>query len=87
MNSLKIGLTILGSALAGYTTAYLTAPRSGKKTRKLIKNEFDATKQALEEAAHVKLNEAKSLLNQTIETQAESGKQVIDNVKENIKVA
>ncbi len=60
--------TILSFAIGtgvGLATGLLTAPRSGKKTREQISNEIDRQKNALEESATNKLNEAKELLNIT----------------------
>lgn len=76
--------TILSFAIGtgvGLATGILTAPRSGKKTREKIGDEFDKQKQALEEAATSKLNEAKDLLNSTLEKQLDKGKNSIEKVK------
>ncbi len=71
-------------AAAGLLAGYLTAPNSGKKTRKKIVNELDKSKNALEEAASQKLNEAKDLLSETVNSQLRKGKVVVDKTKDAI---
>ena len=68
-------------AAVGVAAGILTAPRSGKRTRVMIGGEIDRTKSALEEAAASKLNEAKEILNNTIDAQISKGKESIDKVK------
>ncbi len=79
-------LIFITGALAGLATGLLTAPSSGKKTRKQISQEFDSTRNSLEEAANLKLEEAKSLLNKTVERQAEVGKNAIDKAKKAVSL-
>jgi gas vesicle protein len=80
-------LTFAVGAGAGLLAGLLTAPRSGKESRKMISDEIDNTKTALEDAANQKLEEAKSYLNNTIETQMDNGKKAIENIKEKVTVS
>lgn len=83
MNSIaKLMITFVSGAAAGLAAGYLTAPKSGEKTRKDIAKEYDATKKALEQAATSKLEEAKEILNETVEKQADNGKSFISRVKD-----
>lgn len=77
----KAILSFTIGAAVGVAAGMLTAPRSGKRTRVILGSEFDRTKTALEEAATSKLNEAKEILNSTIDTQLAKGKEGIEKVK------
>ncbi|MGB3468209.1 MAG: YtxH domain-containing protein [Cyclobacteriaceae bacterium] len=77
----KAILSFTIGAAVGVAAGILTAPRSGKRTRVILGSEIDRTKTALEEAANIKLNEAKELLNSTLETQLAKGKESINKVK------
>lgn len=85
MKNLKYIFSIAIAASAGLAIGYLTAPRSGKRTRAKLMDEFDDAKHALEDAANKKLNEAKKALSQTIEAQQSNGKEAISKLKEVIK--
>ncbi len=63
-------------ALAGWTVGYLTAPRSGKRTRKQLADEALEIKDALEEAANTKLEEAKTMLNKAMSKPTEKDEKV-----------
>lgn len=80
-NIVKTSLTFLVGAGVGVAAGLLTAPRSGKKTREKISNDFDEKRSELESMANKKLDEAKNLLNQAVEKQAENGKKVLEKVK------
>ncbi|GAB4242465.1 MAG: hypothetical protein Tsb0034_19920 [Ekhidna sp.] len=82
MSTYKSILTFMLGAGVGVATGILTAPRSGKKTREKISNDFEEKKNELEEMANKKLEEAKGFLNQTVERQTENGKKFLDKVKE-----
>lgn len=84
---LKTLFTFLAGAIIGSITALLTAPRSGKDTRKKIADDFNAQKEKLEEAATKKLEEAKEILNKGIENSQEASKKQIDKVAETLKVS
>jgi len=81
MNVLKTALLVVAGVGAGLATGLLTAPKSGKETRNDLADEMDATKKALEEAATQKLEEAKKILNDTVQTQAENGINAIHKMK------
>lgn len=74
-------LTFIIGAGAGLSVGYLTAPRKGKQTRKRLVNELEDTKEALEDAAYDKLDEAKRILSKTVDKQAENGKEVVEKLK------
>ncbi len=83
MNSiLKSAFVFIAGAGAGLAAGYLTAPREGAKSRQRINKEYDSMKKSLETAATSKLEEAREILNKTVETQAQKGKKVIDKAKE-----
>jgi len=81
MKTLKTILSLGIAAGAGMAIGILTAPRKGKHTRNLIKNEIDDTKDYLESAANQKLKEAKSILNKTIEVQKKNGVETAKKLK------
>lgn len=86
MNTLKtIALTSLGIAV-GAALGLLTAPRSGKKTRKLIADEFDSQLRMVENTAEKKLNELKKAYNENLEQYAETGKSVLERAKETVNL-
>lgn len=82
MNTFRIILAFFIGTGAGILAGVLTAPRSGKKTRKKLVNEVDATKKSLEEAAAKKLDEAREILHKTVETPTDLGKKTVNKVKE-----
>ncbi len=86
MNTFKIFLAFVIGTGAGLLTGILTAPRSGKKTRKMIVDEVDSTKKSLEDMAHKRLEEAKDLLNRTVEKPMEMGNKTVKKVKEALHV-
>lgn len=82
MKTLKLFLSIGIATGAGLAIGMLTAPRKGKHTRSRIKHELEDVKDSFETAANKKLKEAKSILNQSIETQK---KLVMDQLKSSKK--
>lgn len=82
MKSLRNILALGLAAVAGYGIGLLTAPRSGKRTRNKIMDEFDETKGLIEDAASKKLKEAKKILNETVDATKEDGKKAINKLKE-----
>lgn len=84
MKTLKYILSIGIAAGAGLAIGILTAPRSGKRTRERLLDEFEDTKKAIDEVANKKLREARELLNKTVEKQRNNGKEAIHKLKETI---
>jgi len=78
MKTLKTILSLGIAAGAGIAIGMLTAPRKGKHTRTQIKHSLEDAKENLEVAANRKLEEAKTILNETIETQKDM---VLDKFK------
>ncbi len=87
MKVLKMIMYFLLGAGAGLTAGYLTAPNSGKKTRKKLVNEIESQKENMEEIANRKLEEAKEILNKTVKKQAENSKRLIDNLAETVRTS
>ena len=86
MNStVKQFLTFSLGIGAGLLTGYLTAPRSGKKTREKIASDMDEFKTSFEKRANQKLQEAKKILNETVDEQVKRGKDVLDKMKDTVK--
>jgi gas vesicle protein len=85
MKNLKYIFSIAIAASAGLAIGYLTAPRSGKRTRAKLMDEFEDTKHALEDAASKKLEDAKKAISKTIEAQQNNGKEAISKLKEVIR--
>ena len=69
MKTLNYILSIGLAAATGLAVGVLTAPRKGKHTRKRIMDELDNAKDSFEYAANQKLDEAKSIVNKSIEEQ------------------
>lgn len=64
----------------------MTAPRSGKRTRARLAEDYEEVKGSLEEAAYKKMKEAKAILNKTVDAQSEKGKDAISKLREAIKM-
>jgi len=71
----------------GMAAGLLTAPRSGKKTRKQLIHEFEVARDALEERAAEKIDEAKRYINDQVTHKAKSSKEIIDKAKENLTMS
>jgi gas vesicle protein len=84
MKSIRYILSIGIAAGAGMVIGILTAPRSGKRTRARIKDEFEEHKSTLEDAANKKLKEARKLLNNSVEKQLKNGKTIIETAKKEL---
>ena len=84
MKTLKYILSLGIAAGAGMAIGILTAPRSGKRTRARLMDEFDETKSALEDKATKKINEAKRKLNESVQTQLKNGKSILDSAKKEL---
>lgn len=74
------------AAAAGFGIGLLTAPRSGKRTRAKLMDDFDETKGAIEDVATKKLKEAKKILNETVNTTKEDSKKALDLLKEKVNL-
>ena len=66
MKTLKTIFTLLIGVGAGLAAGYLTAPNSGKKTRKKLASEAETYRKILEEKANQSLEEARTVLNETL---------------------
>jgi gas vesicle protein len=84
MKTIKYILSIGIAAGAGMALGILTAPRSGKRTRARIKDEFEDHKSAIEDTANKKLKEAKKVLSNSVDKQLKNGKSIIDNAKKEL---
>lgn len=85
MKSLKYIFSITIAIAAGLAYGYLTAPRSGKRTRARLMDELDDAKHTVGDAANKKMEEAKKVIYKTIKTQQNKGKEAINKLKEVIK--
>lgn len=86
MNTLKmIAATSLGIA-AGAVLGILTAPRSGKKTRKLISDEVSTQVSTLENEAEKKFNHLRDSYSENLKKITENGKSVLDKTKEAVSL-
>lgn len=82
MNTLKtIIATSLGLA-TGAAIGLLTAPRSGKRTRKLIKNEVNSQVLKLEEEAEKQVADLKESYSKGMKKYSETGKEVLEKAKQ-----
>ncbi|QSE97403.1 YtxH domain-containing protein [Fulvivirga lutea] len=86
-NGMKTALSFVTGITAGAILGILTAPESGKKTRKRIVDEIDSTRATLEDLANEKLDEAKKLINWTAEEHARDGHRAIEKTKDKVKVS
>lgn len=88
MNTLlKTIFTLLIGIGTGLVTGYFTAPRSGKKSREKLVTDINSTKNEIEQAALRKLEEAKVILNESVESQKAKSKKAIDIAAEALKVS
>lgn len=84
MNNMKTIFTFLAGSALGVTVGFLTAPRSGKKSRQILKKEIDQTADAVVATSENRLEEAKGILNRTVAEKAKRGKKAIDRLKETV---
>jgi gas vesicle protein len=80
-NTLKIITGSVIGAGVGLLTGYLTAPRSGKRSRKMIVDEYNTQTKAIEDAATNKLEDAKTILQESLEKNKKYGSKIIDKMK------
>ncbi|MTI41199.1 YtxH domain-containing protein [Fulvivirga lutimaris] len=82
MKTLKIIASIAVGATAGLVAGYLTAPNSGKKTRKKIVGEIDSQFKSLEEGLNNKMSELKKDYNKQLNQVTDNGKYALNKAKE-----
>ncbi|MEQ8243130.1 YtxH domain-containing protein [Fulvivirga sp.] len=86
MKTLKlIAATSLGIA-AGAVIGVLTAPRSGKKTRKMISSEVDSQVNAVKKSTDKQIKELKKDYNKALKKYSQSGKELISRTKEAVSL-
>lgn len=85
MNMTKAILTFISGTVLGAIGGLLFAPKSGKESRKEIKNKVEEAASSLEQGAAERLEEAKEILNKNVRTQASNAKAAIDKVSEKIQ--
>lgn len=86
MKTLKIVASLAIGVTAGLVTGYLTAPTSGKKTRKKIVGEIDSQFKSLEEGINNKMSEIKKGYNKELEKITDNGKSSLNKAKEMVSV-
>jgi gas vesicle protein len=86
MKKVKFLLSLGFAAGIGMAVGIMTAPRSGKRTRARLAEEYEDVKGSLEEAANKKMKEAKPILSKTVDAQTEKGKDAFSKLKEAIKM-
>lgn len=82
MSNFKTVFSFMAGALAGITVGLLTAPRSGKKTRKVLAKEIEHGKEIAEQTLDKNIAELKKEYSKNIDKYAEQGKTYIDQVKD-----
>ncbi len=86
MNTLKTVIaTSLGLA-TGAAIGLLTAPRSGKKTRKMITDEVNTQVNKIESEVEKKTAELKHAYNSGVKEYTKSGKEFLDRTKETVSL-
>ena len=86
MKTLKIVASLAIGATAGLVAGYLTAPSSGKKTRKKIVGEIDNQFKSLEEGINTKMSEIKKEYNKQLDKITDTGKTSLNKAKEMVSV-
>lgn len=82
--NIKLVAGVLAGTLAGLTIGYLTAPKKGKDTRKMIVDSGKDLAKKVKVKSEKQLEEAKRSYNDSIDRLAESSKHGIDTVKKAI---
>ncbi|GEM_PF-1331777 len=82
--NVKIFFSFILGAGAGVAYGILTAPRSGKNTRKKIAKDVDAARKSIEKTTSKKFDETKELIRSNADKQIEKGKKALDKIKESI---
>lgn len=82
MKALRIFTSLTIGLAAGLAAGYLTAPRSGRKTRKMLSTEMDNQMKSLEKNMNHKLSDAKKEYDKQLHKLADSSKAALHRVKE-----
>ncbi len=86
---MNISKIILASSLglaAGTLTGILSAPRSGKRTRKFISDEVKAKMTKLEYETEKKMGELKQTYNEKLDAFTTQGKSFLDKTHEKVSL-
>jgi len=86
MKTFRYILSIGIAAGAGLAIGILTAPRSGKRTRAMLRDDFDEKKAELEDIANKKMKEAKKTIKKSAQKQLENGKSILDTAKKELPI-
>ena len=84
MKALRIITTLSLGITAGLVAGYLTAPRSGKKTRQRISDEVDSQMKAIEDNFNNRVSKLKKDYNEQVKELTHTGKDVLNKTKEMI---
>lgn len=84
MNTVQTIITASIGLAAGATIGMLAAPRSGKKTRKMINDEFNSRMNRIENEAEKKVAELKKAYNEGVRSYTKNGKELLDKTRETV---
>lgn len=84
MKALRIITTLSLGITAGLVAGYLTAPRSGKKTRQRISDEVDSQMKSIEDTYKNQISKLKKDYNEQVKELTHTGKDVLNKTKEMI---
>lgn len=83
---LKVASGFLLGAAIGTVTGLILAPRSGKKTRRMLQSKSSRIANDLIEKANASLDSAKETYNKKINDYTKKGKSSLDHLSESIHV-
>ncbi len=86
MKALEIIASVAIGATAGLVAGYLTAPTSGKKTRKRISNEIESQFNTLESRLTEKMSEFKEGYNNQVKKLTDESKTSLNKAKEMVSI-
>ena len=86
MKALKIITSLAIGMTAGLVAGYLTAPSSGKKTRKMISGEMDSQFKSLENSLNEKMSEIKDGYNAQVKKFVGESKSSLNKAKDMVSV-